>query len=274
MGKDKIEILYEDTGNLFQMERHDHNYYQIIYVVSGSAVLEIAGKIYNIGDNCMVFINKFESHNLAAKAYPYRRYFLHIDPDFLYRELNDPVLLSIFKQRPEDFLHTVSIKPSAGKKIDCILKAMLDEYKRKDTMWESAAGSLLHLLLLEVYRNHHDSFPASAMNDAMELVIRVQAYIDAHYAEDLRLSDVSSKFHVDMYYLSRLFSRYTGYTFKEYITLQRISKARDLLYNTSKSITRVGMDSGFNNVNHFIRIFKKHEGSTPLQYRKRAKKII
>lgn len=267
----RVNVLYEETGSDFRLKQHHHNHYEIIYVVSGSASLEISGKYYSIDSSSLVFINKFESHHLTARSYPYSRYFLLIDPSFLYRQLNDPVLLSIFKQRPEHFSHVIAMGRRLGKKVNYVMKKMLEECNQKKAMWESAVGSLLNLLLLQVYRGHYNSFPASAMNDAMETVMRVQSYIDAHYTEDIRLSDISSKFHVDMYYLSRLFSKYTGYTFKEYITLQRISKARDLLYNTSDNITRVSMDSGFNNVNHFIRIFKNHEGLTPLQYRKKVK---
>jgi AraC-like DNA-binding protein len=72
-----------------------------------------------------------------------------------------------------------------------------------------------------------------------------------------------------MYYLSRLFKKVSGYTFKEYLILQRIANAKSLLVYTDYNVTQICMKSGFNNVNHFIRTFKKQEGITPYQYRKK-----
>jgi YesN/AraC family two-component response regulator len=70
-----------------------------------------------------------------------------------------------------------------------------------------------------------------------------------------------------MYYLSHLFLKVTGYGFKQYLINHRISKAKDILLHSSSSISEVCVSSGFNNVNHFIRLFKQKEGRTPLQYR-------
>jgi len=106
----------------------------------------------------------------------------------------------------------------------------------------------------------------------METILRIQKYLEDNYSEEITLEEVSRRFYINAFYLSHSFKKLTGFGFKEYLILQRISRAKDFLFHTPDDITRVSLNVGFNNVNHFIRIFKKYEGLTPLQYRKNAGK--
>ncbi|TCT15524.1 helix-turn-helix protein [Natranaerovirga pectinivora] len=72
---------------------------------------------------------------------------------------------------------------------------------------------------------------------------------------------------LDKYYLLHTFKEVTGFTIKQYILLKRIAFAKNQLYYTDKNITAISIDSGFNSQSNFIRLFKKKEGITPLQFR-------
>ena len=64
-----------------------------------------------------------------------------------------------------------------------------------------------------------------------------------------------------------MFSKYTGFTVKEYIIFARISHAKKLLKYTDKSVREIAEECGVNNVSHFINLFKDREGTTPYRYR-------
>jgi YesN/AraC family two-component response regulator len=123
--------------------------------------------------------------------------------------------------------------------------------------------------MISLYRKYSGSFPAHITNNISGLILQIQRYIEENSSHNINLKDISKMYYTDMYYLSHNFKKITGYTFKEYLILQRISRAKDFLYHTKDDISMVGVKSGFNNVNHFIRIFKKITGITPLQYRKK-----
>ncbi len=53
----------------------------------------------------------------------------------------------------------------------------------------------------------------------------------------------------------------------QYITLLRIGKAKEMLWNTDKSITEIAMSIGFNSSQYFSRVFKNYVGVTPGEYR-------
>ena len=60
----------------------------------------------------------------------------------------------------------------------------------------------------------------------------------------------------------------TGHTVKTYIILNRLLRAKYLLQTTNRSMIEIGEEVGYNNANHFSRIFKKYTDMTPMEYRK------
>ncbi|HVK46879.1 MAG TPA: helix-turn-helix transcriptional regulator, partial [Pseudobacter sp.] len=84
------------------------------------------------------------------------------------------------------------------------------------------------------------------------------------------LKELSRDLDINPSYLSREFSKHFGnLTFGEYIRTQRIEKAIELMQDPSYSLTHIAYLTGFSDQSHFTRIFKKHTGSSPSQYRKK-----
>lgn len=275
---DLIYIAYSESdkkqvekGRL-TLESHYHNAFEIIYIVEGESVFKINDKEYIASAGNLIFINNLESHHVEATIFPYKRYFILIDPAWYQSTINDPVLASIFKNRPPHFNHRVSLNEKLKKNIELLFQEILIEYTNKTDYWNLVLEAYMKKLFVLLYRHCKDAFPITAYNSSIELVSKVQKYIEDHCTEEISLKKVSQLFYVDMFYLSHLFKDNTGFSFKEYLILQRISKAKELLFYTNDSITEICIKSGFNNVNHFIRIFKKYTGFTPSKYRVTTRK--
>lgn len=84
---------------------------------------------------------------------------------------------------------------------------------------------------------------------------------------DLRLKTIAEKLNVNPSYLSDLFHREYGCTLTEFINKQRIDHGIALLQTTSKPVQDIAVDCGIQDVNYFIKLFKKQTGFTPKQYR-------
>jgi len=262
-----IDITYDESCSELIIEEHFHNSYEIICVLEGMVLFHIGSRTYNIAPGNIVFVNNLENHRMKVLSSPYKRYFALIDPAWFQTAVNDPVLLSIFKNRPGHFNHAIQLDENAMKYVSGLFKRMMTETGEKKPYWELAVESGLKELLIFLYRNYRASFPVMAYTKSMETIFKVQKYIEENCSDEITLETVAKTFYMDKYYLSRLFKETTGFTFKEYLILQRISRAKERLFSTNDSIIKVGIDSGFNNVNHFIRIFKKYTGTSPLKYR-------
>ena len=73
--------------------------------------------------------------------------------------------------------------------------------------------------------------------------------------------------HLSPSYFSRLFHREVGEGFTTYVNRQKVALAKQLLLETTKSIAQISQELGYLNTSHFINLFKRFEGSTPLAYR-------
>jgi YesN/AraC family two-component response regulator len=92
-------------------------------------------------------------------------------------------------------------------------------------------------------------------------------YIDANYEKSLNLQDYADYIHMSPGYITRLFNKYLGMGFKEWINEVRIRKAMELLETTDLSIKSISDKVGYNNLNYFYRKFNSITGTTPKSYR-------
>lgn len=103
------------------------------------------------------------------------------------------------------------------------------------------------------------------------LVQNVIMQVDADLSADLTLKTMAEKFNINASYLSSLFKKDTGMTLTEYVCKKRVERAKYYLETTSHQIQQISHDCGILDVNYFTKIFKKHTGITPKQYRENIK---
>jgi len=89
-----------------------------------------------------------------------------------------------------------------------------------------------------------------------------------HCAEQhLSLNEVADHVYVSQWHLSKLLNRETGQSFFDLLGSLRIARARELLGNSRMRIHEIAEATGFSDVAHFSRSFKRIEGCTPGEYR-------
>ena len=89
-----------------------------------------------------------------------------------------------------------------------------------------------------------------------------------HLAEEISLTVLAERFHLNPQYISQLFKSEIGVNFLAYLTSIRMEKAKKLLLSTPLSIAEVAEQSGYGDYRVFTKVFKKSEGVTPSQYRR------
>ncbi len=100
-----------------------------------------------------------------------------------------------------------------------------------------------------------------------ERIIEIISYIQKHYT-DITLETLAEQFHLSTPYLSKYIKEKVGTTFQELVKEERMRKAKTLLRQTNKTVDAIAADVGYENVEHFNRLFKRSYGMTPVQYRK------
>ena len=97
-------------------------------------------------------------------------------------------------------------------------------------------------------------------------MIEIMNYIQANYI-DVTLDDLAEKFFLSKPYLSKYIREKSGMTFGDLVKKIRMKKARALLKSSSMTVENIALSVGYQNVEHFNRLFKKAYDMTPVQFR-------
>ena len=133
---------------------------------------------------------------------------------------------------------------------------------------------LLHLLSRSSERTALSSgpFAPTPAPDALDLIQRVLAHVFEHATAELCLADLAAMGGMSESQFSRFFKRNTGNSFTDHVTKLRISRACDLLANSTLPVTDVCYEVGYTNISNFNRNFRRQRGSTPSEYRRLARR--
>ena len=97
-------------------------------------------------------------------------------------------------------------------------------------------------------------------------MIEIMNYIQANYI-DVTLDDLAEKFYLSKPYLSKYIREKSGMTFGDLVKKIRMKKARALLKSSNMTVENIALSVGYQNVEHFNRLFKKAYNMTPVQFR-------
>lgn len=98
-------------------------------------------------------------------------------------------------------------------------------------------------------------------------VLKVKSYIENHYKDDLRLSQLADLAGMTPSAFSRFFKLRTGKTLAEYVVDIRLGFAARRLVDTSDSVAEICYCCGFNTLSNFNRLFRKRKGCNPTEFR-------
>lgn len=94
------------------------------------------------------------------------------------------------------------------------------------------------------------------------------AHLETRYAEPVTLGELARKACLSPRQFQRVFHTCMGRSPIEHLLVIRLRRARELLRTSPKTITEIAYECGFSDSNYFTRVFRKHTGLPPGQYRK------
>ncbi|MGF9700295.1 helix-turn-helix domain-containing protein [Paenibacillus sp. MABNR03] len=101
---------------------------------------------------------------------------------------------------------------------------------------------------------------------SVDTISAVKTYIREHLSGDLTLDHVSEQVFISPKYLSKIFKEETGITYSEYVTNQRMERARELIAQREFTIEQVASTVGYRTPAYFIKKFKEIHGCTPKNF--------
>lgn len=174
-----------------------------------------------------------------------------------------PAIYEKYKERGgSPVLHPDDSSPFTAILTDLYSLASSSDYIR-DMRINESLSALLTLLMEQSWH------PESKMVSRKRLeLVEIKNYLDEHYTEKIVLDDLTERYYINKYYLTKIFKETYGSTINGYIIAKRITRAKQLLRFTDMTVDEIGNAVGMGDANYFSRTFRKVEGISPREYRK------
>lgn len=261
----------------FTYPLHQHKEYELNFIEHASGARRIVGdNVEEIGEYDLVLIGSENLEHVweqgSAKSNNIREITIQFTADLFNGEWlskNQFASISDMLRRAE---HGLCFPMGTIMKIYSVLDTLANEN-------ESFVQFLKFMFLLHRLSLSDDarmlassSFANTTRNLESRRVKKVKQYINDHYAEQLTLSELADMAGMAPTAFSRFFRLRSGRTLSDYITDIRLGVASRLLVDTTKNISEICYECGFNNLSNFNRTFRAKRGSSPREFRMMYKK--
>jgi len=261
--------------------KHRHAFVQLIYVAKGSCKHVLNNNEFEIFKGDIFIMPPYVPHYFIETG-EVKIYEFEFTPEFINEKFSEGVDNKSFMDFAylEPFLVIENkIKPRlnlygmAQREVEDILNLILLEYEDKKDNYKLMIKALTLNLLIAVSREYNYTINKNDDNYLFEKhkdsLLRAIDYIKENYYMNICLDDAVRVSLLSKSYFGFLFKHLTHKTFTEYVNNLRINRAIELLKERADlKIIDICFEVGYNNVNHFNRIFRNQVGVTPMQVRK------
>ena len=249
------EIIYNEVCPPYRITPHTHMLYQWYCIVFGNVDYTIADKTYklNPGDSLLVSpdIVRYPTYKYPSVGYLYVLFENH---DLLLTKSLDQVV-----KMPND-VHQEFL-------------SLVNEINKPKENTYRFVEALVVRLLISIERSLTTNLPNEQksylnIHSQKEIVERVEAYMKRNLHRELNHKELADEFHLSTSHLARIFRNATGATLTKKLTQLRITKAKQLLLESSLPIYEVSFSVGYTSFSHFAKVFRQEVGVTPGDYRR------
>lgn len=264
----KSRVVYAiDSQQLDRTQRHCQPGLELNLTCGGRGSLHVGSRTFPLAAGTLVFIPEPVVHQLEVHTPArYSRSVACLAPASgqthpMTRALRTRMLEPPFRSPLCVYLDDTSARTVRG-----LISRMADEAARQGAWWRDIVLAQAYELL--AFSARLAELPRPSQPPGGRLADEVAAYVASHLDGNLMSGFVAEHFGVSREHLSRVFHQHFGVTYQQFVLTRRISAARDLLIRDSdSSVLDIALAVGFQSHAHFSRVFRKHEGIAPRQFR-------
>lgn len=245
-----------DAGYPFFYDINGLDCYCFLYTISGTGRLENKQKTqtYQLTPGSIIFFDCRQHFTLETTTAPWKFRTLFVDGGnlpFYMKNTHSSFGCILDNILSGDFLFFLNMIFQNNTEKDIL-------YKLSD---EKNMTNLCAAFLSKYLEKNKETFHIPSY------LVEMKKMFDTHYDQTYSLDDLENSLGISKYRLCREFSNVFHESPIHYLNRVRISNSKLLLQNTNMKIHEIGAQVGIENTNHFINLFKRQEGTTPLIYR-------
>lgn len=254
---------------------HWHDEIQFSYVTAGQMITTAQGQDYHLRKGEGFFINSNLAHMTRPVDEESARYLsLNIQPSLLTLYHGSVVEQKYYLPFLNDpFFQMIRLSPDVQwqRVILRDLYTLFRYVKQKPYGFELEAYSYLLRIWGDLLRHIRQDQPHEPQLESRE-AHEILSFIKERYAEDITLDQIASHVHLSRSECCNIFKANYNCTIFTCLTDYRLQMSISLLTDTDMSVSMIAAETGFRSTSYYIKCFREKTGTTPLKYRRRAKK--
>ncbi len=153
----------------------------------------------------------------------------------------------------------------------CMLSMSESEYLLSDAFFYAASIQMLAESLLDVFLHFEEDEAGSGKVNSQEYFDLIDRYLRTYLGKPITLLELCHQFGISQTYMSKIFRKYSGNSFSQYLTELRMNRAKELFQeNPDSFIKDVAAMVGYEDQFYFSRIFRSYTGKSPSEFLKEA----
>lgn len=264
------EAFHAVNETMVSQPFHCHDYYELYLHIRGGQLFGMDNDLFRLSPNELIILPPFSMHGILFEknGTDYERAYLNLSPETLHTLGCGQIDLNDFFLSHTNRGHFRYQLTDEETQLCLDLIDHIQNYTGSDDPVAQYENYSKILCFLSTICNVVRRTPASTDKVTSGDVIRdVLSYINQHYTEQLKISDLAKRFNVSESLLSHGFAKFTNRSVYDYILYRRIMLAKEII-NTETTLNSVAFQCGFNDYSNFLRMFTKIVGKSPAQYRK------
>jgi AraC-like DNA-binding protein len=270
-----VDVRYLTNGHTPKVRMNRHDYFEVLYLLSGTAKLRIQDRMLDLTPGDVSIIGSTLYHRVEAdRDARFKQVALFFLPEIILGDGGPDSIgyLTPFLLQDARFPHVIPAQTGIPTKILALMQNIRTELQSDTPLARLAAKTHLKLLLL-ILAQRHSSYQGTVriferQQKALAHLQPLFSYVETHYTEQIRVREAARITGMSVSRFISFFKNSTGQSFIAYLNSYRVERAQHLLAHTDMPLTEIGHWVGFCDQSYFGMVFRRMIGVTPSSYRR------
>lgn len=248
--------FYQEKGTNYNFSGEKHSYWELTYVDKGELLTTIDGVSYHLKQGDLIFYAPMQFHTQSTFEKISSSYLtINFKMNFNHADL---LCNKIFYLKRDSYF---------------IVTKLIEELSNDNLYSNDLSLCYLKQLIIQMLRldnSHFHSKPTTHMQQTYEneLLNDILLYIDNNIYEKISVSTLCEHFCISTSMLHSLFRKNMNNTAKNYINELKLSKSKELIRNSTHTLSEISEMLGFSSIHYFSKKFKLYFNISPTEYSK------
>ena len=248
--------FYQEKGTNYNFSGEKHSYWELTYVDKGELLTTIDGVSYHLKQGDLIFYAPMQFHTQSTFEKISSSYLtINFKMNFNHADL---LCNKIFSLKRDSYF---------------IVTRLIEELSNNNLYSDDLSLCYLKELIIQMLRldnSHFHSKPTTHMQQTYEneLLNDILLYIDNNIYEKISVSTLCEHFCISTSMLHSLFRKNMNNTAKNYINELKLSKSKELIRNSTHTLSEISEMLGFSSIHYFSKKFKSYFNISPTEYSK------